>query len=230
MDHPISSRRLSKGWWLAGLGLAVSHALAVPVSMPTPQGDRVFDSASFASAFVAAPSGPFACFSAGSLSACTPASLQLSVLGPDLNTGLTLGPGAEVTLAVPAIGSVLAVWEAGDFDSVGDYADSFFSVHTAAGWSAEHSYAPEHIAHVINDPKPSGFLTNMGTFSDVDFGLAPGTVFDQVRIRSCCGANAHSDILAVAVVPEPGTSVLLMAGLLAFGAVARRKGSVQQRA
>lgn len=104
------------------------------------------------------------------------------------------------------------------------------SVHTAAGWSAEHTYGTGHIGPVLNDTRPSGYQTNYGTFSATDFGLASDALIDGVRIRGCCGASAHADILAVALtpaVPEPGTWLLMGGGLgcVTWRAGRRRAGS-----
>lgn len=208
----------------AALALAAPSTLAVVVDMPTDLGSRGFDSASFATVFIAAPSGEYACFSAATLSACNAASLQLSVLGPDLTTGLTLGENAEVTLALPATASGIAVWEAGKYNTTGDLLDTLLTVHTAAGWSAERTFVVGGFGPVLNDNRPSGYPTNYGTLVAADFGLAPGSVIDAVRIRSCCGMSAHSDLLAVAAVPETSTPALMLAGLLAVGAIVRVRG------
>jgi len=225
--HPY--RRLVGPILCATLSLGTQAALAVAVSMPTDQGSRSFDSASFASAFIAAPSGDYACFSNATLGACNASSLQLSVLGPDLTTGLTLGENAEVTLALPAIASGFVVWEAGKYNTTGDMLDTLFKVHTAAGWSDERSFVVGQVAPVQNDSKPSGYATNYATLWAADFGLAPDAVIDAVRIRSCCGMNAHSDLLAIAAVPEPNTPLLMLAGLLAVGGITRLRGAGARR-
>lgn len=210
--------------FIAGIALAANMALATPVSMPTPMGPVNFDSSSFANGILVSPSGEFACFAAGSLSSCSPSTLQLAVLGPDLTTGLTLGQGGTITLAVPVMGSGLVIWEAGTQSVAGDVGGSRISLHTAAGWSAEHTYSAEHSAPVLGDTQPSGYPTNYGGFSVTEFGLPRGTVFDAVRIRSCCGVTAHADILAVAVtaVPEPSTAQAFVSGLLAVGVLGLR--------
>jgi hypothetical protein len=197
-----------------GLWLSAGSARAETLSMPTSQGPVDFDSASFAYALLAGPDGSYGCFTAGTLSACTPATLQAAVLGPDLSTGLTLGAGAVVTLAVPANGPGLALWEAGNFTLAGDAWDALVAVHTSASWSAERSVSPGHLAPVLNDTMPSGYGTNYATFSADEFGLPANSVFDAVRIRSCCGLDSHFDLLAVAVVPEPGTALLFGVGVL----------------
>ena len=212
----------------AVLGLSAASAGAAIVSMPTPLGAVDFDSANFASAVQAGPEGSFGCFTAGTLSACTPASLQSAVLGPDLTTGLTLGPDSVVTLTLPATGSKLVFWEAGDFTLASHTHEALVAVHTSAGWSIDLSVNPGHLSPVLNDTLPSGYKTNYGSFSAADFGLAANSVYDAVRIRSCCGAESQFDLLAVGVaagaaaaVPEPGTTLLFGIGLLAFTAVRR---------
>lgn len=210
---------------LAALMLSASSAMAALVSMPTPLGDRNFDTANFASGILQGPSGEFACFSAGTSSLCASPSeqLQLAVVGPDLTTGLSLGLNGLIRLSLPTPGRVLFVWEAGNFDAAGDVGDSLVSVHTAAGWSSEHIYGPVHVASVADDTQPSGYTTNFGIFTAQDFGLAPGTAFDAVQFRSCCGDTAHADILAVAAIPEPGTLVLMLAGAIAMMIMPRRR-------
>jgi hypothetical protein len=207
-------------------------SFAVTVSMPTPSGDHDFDSQAFAFATLAGPSGPFACFTAGALSACSPAAMQIAALGADLTTGLTLGASGAVTLAVPMIGSSLAIWEAGDSAVASDVSGLLMSVHTSTGWTALQSFATGQIEPVLGDTQPSGYSTNFGMFSAADFGLAQGNTFDAVRIDACCGADSHFDILAVAVdvgspgvaaVPEPSTYALLLPGLWAMALVARRR-------
>jgi hypothetical protein len=207
------------------------NALAGTVIMPTRDGPRQFDSSSFASAIQAGPSGAYGCFTAGTLShSCTVDSLQSAVLGADLTVGLSLGPNAEITLVTSAVGSELAIWEAGSIAGAGD--DSFVSVHTAAGWSAEQTFGGSRLAMVQNDTKPSGYQTNYGSFVAADFGLATDAVFDAVRIRSL---DAHPDILAVAVfgelppvpVPEPHSSTMLLAGLLAVGLLMQRRSAAR---
>jgi hypothetical protein len=51
--------------------------------------------------------------------------------------------------------------------------ESRVSVHTAAGWSSEHTYGPGHVARVAGDTLPSGYPTNFGEFTAQDF--APPT-------------------------------------------------------
>jgi hypothetical protein len=213
---------------LGGLMLSASSAMAALVSMPTPLGDRNFDTATFASGILQGPSGESACFSAGTSSPCaSPSQLQLAVLGPDLTTGLSLGLNGLIRLSLPAPGPRLVVWEAGNFDAAGDVGESRVSVHTAAGWSSEHTYGPGHVARVAGDTLPSGYPTNFGEFTAQDFGLPPGTAFDAVQFRSCCGDTAHADILAVAAIPEPGTLVLMLAGVMAMMALSHRRRAGQ---
>jgi len=209
---------------VAALCLSAGSVGAQSVSMPTPQGPVAYDSASFAYALLAGPEGSYACFTGGTLSACNPASLQAAVLGPDLGTGLTLGQGAVVTLAVPPTGPALAIWEAGTFSQAGDAWDALVAVHTGAGWSIERSVSPGRLAPVLDDTRPSGYQTNFAIFSADEFGLAADSVFDAVRVRSCCGLDSHFDLLAVAVVPEPGTIPLIGIGVLGI-ALARRRNA-----
>ena len=233
MNRSVSLlNRLLAAGSMTALFLSAGTSLAATVSMPTSQGSRDFDSNAFAFATLAGPSGEFGCFTAGMLSACSPAALQIAALGPDLTTGLTLGLAGEVTLGVPMIGSSLAIWEAGDSTLAGDVSDSLISVHTDTGWTTFRSFGSGHMAPVLSDTLPSGYATNFGIFSASDFGIAQNAVFDAVRIQSCCGADAHFDILAVAVdapvvavVPEPSTYALMLSGLFAVGWLARRRGT-----
>jgi hypothetical protein len=225
-------RRSRLSLLMAGSVLCAGSALAAPVSMPTPEGHRDFDSRSFANAIQADPTGEFACFARATLSACTATSVELGALGSDLSTGLTLGFGASVTLALPATAATgLALWEAGTVPSGSDATETYVAVHTAAGWSIEQGFGTARMAPVQNDPRASGYQTNFGTFSVADFGLATGTVVDAVRIRSGDAQSAHLDILAISVdrwitpVPEPKTSALLLAGLLGVGLIVRRRMS-----
>jgi hypothetical protein len=134
-----------------------------------------------------------------------------------------LGLSGEITLSFAIAGSSLAIWEAGDIASSGDTQISFLSVHTASGWSLEKDYGSGHILPVLNDTQPSGYPTNFSSFSALDFGLAPGETFDAVHIRACCTTDAHLDLLAIAAVPEPGTTALMLMGLLVPAFVSLRK-------
>lgn len=234
MNQPTRLRSLARrSATLLALLLSAGTALAATVSMPTPQGNRPFDSGAFAFATLAGPSGEFACFTAGMLSACNPAMLQVAALGPDLSTGLTLGTGSEVTLAFRAAGPDLAIWEAGDSSLAHDVSEALVSVHTAAGWTAFQSFGSSLLAPVLDDTRPSGYQTNFGSLSGADFGLGPVAQFDAVRIESCCDADSHFDLLAVAgtspgvpvvpSVPEPSTSALMLSGLLVVAMLARRR-------
>jgi hypothetical protein len=196
----------------AALSWAAGTALATPVSMPTPLGNQAFDSEAFAANILAPLSGQYACFTASALSACTPESLQAAVLGPDLSTGLTLGMDGELMLGFVNGGSTLVIWEAGHIKAVGDTRNSLMSVHTLAGWSDELAYTADKIIPVLNDTQPSGYPTNFSSFSAQDFGMAEGTQFDALRIRSCCTYD-HVDLLAVGVIPEPSSLSLMAMGL-----------------
>lgn len=197
---------------LAALSWAAITAQATPVSMPTSEGNQTFDSASFAADILAPLRGEYACFTASALSACTVESLQAAVLGPDLSTGLTLGVDGELMLGFVTGGSTLAIWEAGHIKATGDTRNSLMSVHTLAGWSDELAYTADKIQPVLGDTQPSGYPTNFSSFSAQDFGLAPGTLFDALRIRSCC-TYEHVDLLAVSLVPEPSSMSLMAMGL-----------------
>jgi PEP-CTERM motif len=195
-------------------------AAAATVSMPTPDGPRSFASEAFAQSVLAGPGGDAGCFAGGVSGPCTPASFALAVLGPDLTTGLTLGTGADLTLALTPLGSTLMVWEAG---APGDTAGSLISVRTSAGWSIERDYGIGLATLVAGDTQPSGYATQYSQFSAADFGLAGNAVFDAVRLRTCCDAGAHLDLLAVAAVPEPATVLMLLPGLAALGWRLRRR-------
>lgn len=228
MNHVKPMFRRPRVSMLMAVGLlCAGSAIAATVSMPTSEGQRDFETSSFASAVQASPTGEFACFSAGMLAACTPTSQDFGVLGADLGSGLTLGWNASVTLAMPASAAIgLSLWEAG---TVTYGTSTYVAVRTAAGWSVEQAFGSPRMAAVQNDQRPSGYQTNFGSFSIAEFGLATGTVVDAVRIRSGDAAAAHLDILAVSLdpfttpIPEPQTIALLLAGLLVVGLIVRHR-------
>lgn len=207
---------------LLAAGTLVATAHASPVVMPTDTGTVTLDSSQFASSILGAPSGEFACFTGAHVSACTLSTLQLGVLGADLNNGVVLGLDGSITLTLPAVGSTVYLWEAGTGGT--DIGSPRVSVHTAAGWSVEHTYAAEHAKPVLNDTQPSGYPTNFGVFNATDFGLGKDAVIDAIRFSACCGNTAHMDILAVAAapVPEPSSLMLVVPGLALLGWQRRR--------
>ncbi len=200
---------------------ATAHAS--PVVMPTNTGTVMLDSGNFATGILSGPVGEYGCFTGAHVSACTPATLQLGVLGSDLSNGLVLGLDGSITLALPAVGPTIYLWEAGT--GLTDIGSPRVSVHTAAGWSVEHTYAAEHAKPVLNDTQPSGYPTNFGVFDAADFGLGKDVLIDAIRISACCGNTAHVDILAVAAapaVPEPASLMLALPGLALLGWQRRR--------
>ncbi len=203
---------------------ALGAAQASPVVMPTNTGTVTLDSSQFASSILSGPSGEFACFTGGAVSACNAATLQLGVLGSDLSHGLVLGLDGSITLSLPALSPTLYLWEAGT--GANDVASPRIAVHTAAGWSTEHTFAANHAQPVLNDTQPSGYGTNFGVFDAADFGLGKDALIDAVRISSCCGTTAHVDVLAVATaaVPEPSSMLLALPGVALLGLGRRRWG------
>jgi hypothetical protein len=223
MKNPTHISLVSARLLLAGVAFSSAAAMAQTVSMPTPQGNSSYNSAAFANAFLAAPSGDFTCFTGGALAACNPALLQLALLGPDLTTGLTLDLSAEVTLAFAGAGTSLYIWEAAGYDAAGGAGSMMLSVHTATGWSDSRLFGPDRLVSVRDDTRPSGYATLLGIYSWADFGFAAPTSFDAVRIRSCCGTATHPDLLAIAVVPESRSAAMMLAGLLTVGMILRRR-------
>lgn len=203
---------------------ALSAAHASPVLMPTDTGTLTLDSSQFAGSILSGPSGEYACFTGATVSACNANTLQLGVLGADLSHGVVLGLDGSVTLSLPALGPTLYLWEAGT--GANDVASPRIAVHTAAGWSAEHTFAANHAQAVLNDTQPSGYGTNFGVFDATDFGLGKDALIDAVRISSCCGTTAHVDVLAVATaaVPEPSSMLLALPGVALLGLGRRRWG------
>lgn len=213
---------------MAALLWAAGTALAEPVVMPSPAGDQSFDDQAFAYDMLVPPSGQFACFTASALSDCTPESLQAAILGFDLIHGLSLGIGGDITVGFATTGSMLGIWEAGNIGSTIDTLHPLVSVHSDQGWSVELAYGSEKISPVLPNAQPSGYPTNFSIFFSQDFGLMPGVTFDAVRIRSCCSNNAHLDLLAIAIIPEPSSLHLMGLGL-GFGLLLMMSARQQRR-
>lgn len=60
---------------VASVGFPAQAARAATVSMPTTTGPVSFDTARFASSIASGPSGPYGCFTAGTLDGCSSAVL-----------------------------------------------------------------------------------------------------------------------------------------------------------
>jgi len=212
---------------LRSLGIACLAAMnglgtadAAPVTLPTDDGDQIFDSTGFADSVVSSRlrslsftfQGPFPARFNG-------LAADAAVLGTDLSNGLGISKDDSVTLGFSRPGSALAIWEAGDLSELGV---TLLEASTDGGktFSDAVVYLP---SPVQPDPEPSGYRTNYQLIDATRFELAPGSLVNALRI-SVVGpdvAYAHTDILAVASVPEPSTFALLTGGLFAL-ALARR--------
>ena len=197
---------------LLASGPGAAHA--TPVTLPTDAGSRVFDSTQFADGVLASQLGRLSFTFQGPFPAeFNGLSVAAAILGADLGNGLAISKDDSITLGFSRPGPVLALWEAGDLREFGQ---TFLEASSDAGAT----FAPIAVLFEPNpvtpDPEPSGYQTNFQLLDATSFGLPAGTPIDALRITLVGGdvAYVHTDLLAVATVPEPSSLALLALGLL----------------
>lgn len=197
----------------AACAACVAPAHATPLALPSDSGERIFDSEHFADAVLASGLGGLSFTFQGPFPAeLNSLDLGAAILGPDLGNGVGISKDDWLTLGFARPGPALAIWEAGDLLETGE-THLEASVDGGATFSASVLYRP---APVASDPRPSGYQTNFQMLLASDFGLVPDARIDALRItvRGADAAFVHTDILAVVVVPEPGSLALLGPAIL----------------
>lgn len=199
--------------------LGAAHA--APVTLPTDRGDQSFDSTWFADRVVTSRLGGLSFTFQGPYPAdFNGISVAAAVLGTDLSNGIGISKSDSVTLGFSRPGSALAIWEAGNLKE-----DDLTLLE--ASTDGGRTFGPLKVRYLpsrtLPDPEPSGYQTNYQLIEAGLFGLAPGSAIDALRITVEGGdvAFVHTDILAVASIPEPSTFALLAFGVAALG-LARR--------
>jgi hypothetical protein len=194
--------------------LGTAHAASV--TLPTDTGSQTFESTLFADRIVGSRLGGLSFTFQGPYPAdFNGISVAAALLGTDLSNGLGISRQDSVTLGFSRPGPALAIWEAGNLQEFGE---TLLEASTDGG----RTFGPSMVRYlpnpVVPDPKPSGYQTNYQLIEASRFGLAPGAPIDALRITVVDGdvAFVHTDILAVASVPEPSSFALLVFGLIAL--------------